>query len=105
MNEFFFRYFKEGDAVTENGQIFRVLKDEAQLFLEKKSENGELKYKEVSFKDWLDRAVAEDTLKAMTEGCEDGTFFADVGAEEGPILCSLEDGEPVSLNTDEVDVV
>jgi hypothetical protein len=124
MQNTFFRYFKEGDAVENNGQTHRVICDESAPYLVRKLDGSDLevtegktadearaeaeaagdtfKFKEVTFNEWLD-GLAEDTRKAMVEGCDEGTFLADVGAEEGLLVCSLETGEPVEATEEEAE--
>lgn len=117
----FFRYFKEGDAVAENGQILRVLSDNAAPYLLEKLTDGKLecpegvtadeartkteddgtvfKYKEVTFKDWWDHAVAEDTKAKSLDGASEGEFWSEIAdpktGEVGTVACSLETGEPI----------
>jgi hypothetical protein len=117
----FFRYFKEGDSVAENGQILRVLSDNATPYLLEKLADGKLecpegstaddvrikaeaegtafKYKEVTFKDWWDHAVADDTKAKSIDGAAEGEFWSEIAdpktGEAGTVACSLETGEPI----------
>lgn len=105
----FFRYFKEGDAIEQKGQILRVLDANAQTWLDAKLENGEPKYKEVSFTQWWDDAVADDTKALVREGADEGEFWAEIEDMLNPgsvitIACSLETGEPIDQDAAAADV-
>jgi len=105
----FFRYFKEGDAIEQKGQILRVLDANAQTWLDAKLENGEPKYKEVPFTQWWDDAVADDTKALVREGADEGEFWAEIEDMLNPgsvitIACSLETGEPIDQDAAAADV-
>lgn len=96
----FFHYIKEGDSVDQSGQITRVTENHIQSYLDEKLENGEPKYKEVTFKDWWDDAVADDTKALVTKEANAGEFISEIEDPENAgsviaVACSLETGEPV----------
>lgn len=90
-----FQYFKEGDAVAENGQTLRVLSTDATVYSGALLADGTPKYKEVTFQDWWDHAVADDTKKKWLDGACGGEFHDDSISIEGTMCMSLETGEPV----------
>lgn len=116
----FFRYFKQGDALENNGQTLRVVAEHVRPYLIEKVTHDNLevpegktpaearaeaeaagvifKYKEVTFKDWYD-GLAKDTIAKGLEGADAGEFWSEVRdpatEEYAVIACSLETGEPV----------
>ena len=123
-----FRYFQEGDSIAED-KISRVVNDEDgtevnafllrlvdgtdlevpegktadEVHAEAEADGVPVKYHETDFKTWWDNCVADDSKAKWTEEAEAGTFHADIGAEEGLLVCSLEDGESIEVDASEAE--
>lgn len=83
----FFRYVQQGE-----GAPLRV----ADRSLDSYMADG---FVEVTFEDWWDRGVADDTKERNSQEAPEGTFWAEVldqdRNETVKLLCSLETGEPL----------
>lgn len=88
--------------VQKDGATITALDDETYEETRARGEASgiEFRYELSNFADWWNDNIAEETRAAWTAGAPVGTFIDNGDAEAGR-FCSLDDGEPVEVESDE----